>query len=126
MDAKTNGALVERIAVRGSDDAVDMFLIGAMVHEDGRNVIDKYMPDLERGNHTVEVALTINGRPAPFVAVLRGFFERLEADFDSRVAQEAKRAISEAGLSGIEEALREAEWKIERAIEAAISPESAP
>lgn len=115
----TNEHKPERIH-GGHNTPASMFILEAMVaaaDRDDDSFMQEFFPD-GLGDGHVDVVLLVNGKQVPFKTVAQGFWDRALADLDGRARAMAREMLSEAGLDGIHDALREAEWKIQDAISA--------
>lgn len=67
-------------------------------------------------SNPVEVKLLVNGIELPFTQTMNDIYRRMEANIDSQAHEIAEKMVTETGLAGIAEALRECEWKVKEAI----------
>lgn len=95
-------------------DAAGHFLLQAIVQ--GKTLGAKI------ATNPVEVQLLVNGVELPFRATLDNLWGRMEADIEERARAMAERMVTEAGLEGVADALRDVEWKVKEALSRVIIP----
>lgn len=66
----------------------------------------------------LEVMLTVNGVELPFTATINDIYARMQAQLEEDAQELAQKMVTEAGLDGLAEALRDAEHSIKSAIQA--------
>jgi hypothetical protein len=91
-----------------SNDVPGHFLIQAIVQ--GKALGEKIT------KNPVEVELLVNGVRLPFKSTLENLWERAEARLDMEARKLAEDMVTEAGLEGVAEALRDVEWKVKDAL----------
>ena len=75
---------------------------------------DFKFPDRDHG--PTKVSLIVNEQELPFKSVIEDLYRRINAEVDERAAKMALEMITESGLNGVLEALREAEGKVRDAL----------
>lgn len=63
-------------------------------------------------SNPVEVTFLVNGIELPFVETMRDIYQRMEKQIDTQAIELAEKMVTEAGLDGVADALREVEWKV--------------
>lgn len=99
----------------GSDTPPGIFILEAILEAAPEDWEQTFFPNGVRDG-SIEVVLTANGVQVPFATVVQGFWERASADLEAQTKKAALEMLSEAALSNIHDALREAEYKIELAL----------
>ena len=64
----------------------------------------------------VEVTLLVNGIELPFTQTMNDIYRRMENQIDEQARELAEKMVTEAGLEGVADALREVEWKVKDAL----------
>jgi hypothetical protein len=67
-------------------------------------------------SNPVEVTLLVNGVELPFVETMNDIYQRMERQIDEQAREVAEKMVTEAGLDGVADALREVEWKVKDAL----------
>lgn len=67
----------------------------------------------------VDVTLLVNGIEMPFTETMNDIYRRMEDQIDGRAREIAEKMVTEAGLDGVAEALREVELKVREALRTA-------
>lgn len=82
----------------------------------------KAIGDQIQGN-PVNVRLVVNGVDLPYTATMADVWGRARAQLDEEAREMAERMVTEAGLEGVADALREVEWKVKDALAKVTHPE---
>lgn len=91
-----------------SQEFPGFFVIAAITR--GNALVDKIT------SNPVEVTLLVNGVELPFVETMNDIYQRMERQIDEQARKVAEKMVTEAGLDGVADALREVEWKVKDAL----------
>lgn len=73
--------------------------------------------DIDKISNPVEVTFLVNGIELPFTDTINDIYRRMNERLDMEAIEIAEKMVTEAGLDGVAEALREVEWKVKEALE---------
>ena len=117
--------MTETVRILDRDDA-NVIIFTAMVDAFPDGDLLEVFGIKAGGDHTVaEVKMTVNGIEVPVVATLAYFWKKYDDHLNKAAQEKAKEMILGAGLQDTLNALQNAEWQIDTALDAFLKSKEA-